>query len=80
MAGLTIVIVLNELIAKHMRLLPNILNYRLKQKDRSVHNNALTFAIYMSNLCVQWVLARGGLENIDRLSGEKSQLLYDLID
>jgi phosphoserine aminotransferase len=80
MSGLTIVIVRNDLIGKHMRVTPQMQNYQVMQKDKSLANTPLTFAIYVANLCVKWVLERGGLEVIDQFSKEKSQLLYNLID
>uniref|UniRef100_A0A6G1SIC6 phosphoserine transaminase n=1 Tax=Aceria tosichella TaxID=561515 RepID=A0A6G1SIC6_9ACAR len=79
-AGLVIVIIRNDLIGKHMRIVPNVQNYQIMQKDKSLHNTPLTFAIYVANLCVKWALERGGLEGMDRFSKEKSQILYDLID
>lgn len=79
-SGLTIVIVRNDLIGKHMRVTPQIQNYQVMKKDNSLSNTPLTFAIYIANLCAKWALDRGGLEALDQFSKEKSQLLYDLID
>jgi len=79
-AGLTIVIIRKDLIGKHMRITPTIQNYQIMQEHNSLYNTPLTFAIYVAGICFRWMLERGGLEAMDKLSKEKSSLLYDYID
>lgn len=79
-AGLTIVIVRNDLIGNHMRITPTIQNYKVMKENRSLYNTPPTFAIYVAGLCFKWMLERGGLEAMDRISKEKSSILYDLIE
>jgi len=79
-AGLAMVIVRKDLIGKHMPITPVIQNYQVMQEHKSLYNTPLTFAIYVANLCFKWMLERGGLEAMDKLCREKSDILYDIID
>lgn len=79
-AGLTIVIVRNDLIGRQMKITPTIQNYKVIHEHRSLYNTPLTFAIYVANLCIKWMLERGGLEAMDQMSKDKSGLLYRTID
>lgn len=78
-AGLTIVIVRKDLIGRHMRETSTIQTYQVMQESRSLLNTPLTFNIYVANLCFKWIAERGGLEAMDKLSKEKSGLLYNTI-
>lgn len=80
LSGLTIVIARKDLIGKHMKITPVIQQYQIIDENKSLYNTPLTYAIYMANLCFQWMIERGGLDAMDKFSKEKSQLLYDAID
>lgn len=79
-AGLTIVIIRKDLIGRQMRITPTIQNYKVMHEHSSLYNTPLTFAIYVANLCAKWMLERGGLEAMDKLSKEKSGLIYKTIE
>lgn len=80
LSGLTIVIVRNDLIGKHMPFTPSIQCYETIAKNKSLLNTPLTFAIYVAGLYCKWILARGGLEGMDQFSKEKAEHVYGVID
>lgn len=79
-AGLVIVVIRKDLLGKQMKLTPKTLTYQVVHDNESLFNTPLTFAIYVASLCFKWISDRGGLEMMDKLSKEKSSLLYDYID
>lgn len=80
LAGLAIVIVRNDLLGRHMPIVSSVQCYEVTKKNRSLLNTPLTFNIYVAGVYCKWILARGGLEGMDRLSREKSSLIYELVD
>lgn len=79
-AGLGIVVVRNDLIGKQRSHTPTLQNYKVIAESKSLHNAPPTFAIYVAGLCFKWLLRNGGLEAMDKISKEKSDLVYDTID
>lgn len=79
-SGLCMVIVRNDLIGNHMPITPTIQNYQVMKNSRSLYNTPLTFAIYVANLCIKWMLDQGGLEVMDSISRQKSRVVYETID
>ena len=49
-------------------------------ENGSMLNTPPTYAIYMTGLCMKWLKKQGGVEGIERVNIEKSDLLYDLLD
>ncbi|KAJ3310986.1 hypothetical protein HDV04_004503 [Boothiomyces sp. JEL0838] len=79
-AGLTIVIVKKDLLGRFAQCPlkgPLMLDYKLMADQGSMYNTPPTFAIYVSGLCFEWVLAIGGIEKIAALNKAKSQVLYE---
>ena len=80
-AGLTVVVVREDLLERCSEDLPGYLNYRSHAEHQSLYNTPPTFAIYVTGLIVRWLLDEmGGLTQMDRHNREKSQLLYEVLD
>jgi len=79
-AGLTIVIIREDLIGHAAESCPIMLNYETHAKSNSVYNTPPTFAIYMASLVFQWLKDLGGLEKMEAINREKAAILYDFLD
>lgn len=79
-AGLTIVIVKDSLLGKALPYTPNLLNYSIQAKEKSLLNTPPTFNWYMANLMFSWVLENGGVEIMQKQSECKAAILYKTID
>ena len=79
-AGLTIVIVREDLIGKAMPETPAMLDYKLMADNDSMYNTPPCFCIYMAKLVFDWLLSIGGLEEMKRRNEKKASLLYDYLD
>lgn len=78
-AGLTIVIVRNDLIGKAKNL-PSMLDYQLLAQKRSMFNTPPVFAIYAAGLVLKWLKEQGGVAEMEKRNRKKSDLLYDFLD
>ena len=79
-AGVTIVIVRDDMLAKVPAGLPAMLDYRLQAEKKSVYNTPPVFAIYVVSLVLKWMKSLGGLAAIERMNREKAELLYNAFD
>jgi phosphoserine aminotransferase len=80
-AGVTVVIIRDDLAARSPETLPGYLNYQNHIKEDSLYNTPPTFAIYLMKLVLEWLKDDiGGLDNMYTLNKEKAQRLYDVID
>jgi phosphoserine aminotransferase len=80
-AGVTIVIMRQELLERSQDSLPGYLSYRVHAKEDSLWNTPNTFGIYMFDLVARWLQEEiGGLENMYQRNRSKAQLLYDVLD
>jgi phosphoserine aminotransferase len=80
-AGITIVIIREDLLQRSREHLAGYLNYRLHAENDSCFNTPTTFAIYVVNLVAGWLLDEiGGLESLHELNRRKAELLYEVID
>ena len=76
-AGVTIVIIREDLLERSDDSLPGYLNYRLHAENNSTYNTPPTFAVYMVDLVAQWLLHDiGGLTAMYELNKKKAELLY----
>ncbi|MQS53588.1 3-phosphoserine/phosphohydroxythreonine transaminase [Companilactobacillus mishanensis] len=78
-AGLTIVIVRDDLIGKAKNL-PSMVDYELFAKKNSMFNTPPVFAIYAAGLVLKWLKEQGGVPEMERRNLKKSGLLYDYLD
>ena len=80
-AGVTIVIIRDDLLQRSQDHLPGYLNYRLHAEQNSLYNTPPTFAIYLLDLICQSIQENhGNLESLHQLNQEKAGLLYQIID
>lgn len=79
-AGLTIVIVKDELLGKTDREIPSIFDYRLHAKANSMMNTPPVYSIYVAMLNLRWLKKLGGIEQIEQENIVKARTLYDEID
>jgi len=78
-AGLTIVIVREDLIGKAGKGTPSVMDYKLQAEADSMLNTPPTYSIYIAGLVFKWLKALGGLAEIERRNIAKAKLLYDLL-
>jgi phosphoserine aminotransferase len=79
-AGLTIVIVREDLIGQTLPGTPTMFDYKVHADNDSMYNTPPTFAMYVAGLVFKWIKARGGLAAMERINREKAALLYDYLD
>lgn len=79
-AGLTIVIVREDLVGQARPGTPTMLDYKSHADADSMLNTPPTFAVYVAGLVFQWLKRQGGIAGIERRNIEKSRMLYDLLD
>lgn len=79
-AGLTVVIVREDLIGKCRPDTPAMFDYKLLADNNSMYNTPPCYCIYMAGLVYQWLLEMGGLSEMAKKNREKAKLLYDYLD
>jgi phosphoserine aminotransferase len=79
-AGLTFVIVRDDLIGQPAKGTPTVMDYKLQADADSMLNTCPTYSIYIAGLVFKWLKQLGGLPAIEKINIEKSQLLYDFLD
>ncbi len=80
MAGLTIVIVREDLIGHAKPITPSMLDYKLMADNNSMYNTPPCYAIYIAKLVFDWLEKQGGLTAMQEKNAEKAALLYDYLD
>ena len=79
-AGVTLVVLKEEILNKVSRNIPTMLNYSSYIKAGSMSNTPPVFAVYTTLLNLRWIEKQGGLKEIEKLNEEKAKLLYNEID
>ena len=80
-AGVTVVVLRDELLENAPNNLPGFLDYRTQAKSHSAYNTPPVFAIYVVLLVVRWMINEiGGLEHMAEINQAKADCLYRLID
>jgi phosphoserine aminotransferase len=80
-AGVTAVIIRDDLLARSPADLHGYLSYKNHVKEDSLFNTPPTFAIYLMKLVLEWLKDEvGGLAKMHELNRQKAKLLYDAID
>ena len=79
-AGLTLVIVRDDLLGKARKEVPSILDYTVLAENDSMFNTPPTFAWYLSGLVFKWLKEQGGLVEMQKRNQAKAELLYATID
>ena len=79
-AGLTIVIVREDLIGVVLPGTPTMLDYKTHADNDSMYNTPPTYGIYIAGLVFQMLKRNGGLAAMEKINIAKARLLYDTID
>ena len=79
-AGLTIVIVREDLLGGALPCTPSAFDYKVVADNDSMYNTPPTYAIYIAGLVFKWLKAQGGLPAIEAHNRKKAALLYDYLD
>lgn len=79
-AGLTIVIVREDLIGHALPVTPRMFNYQTHAEKGSMFNTPSTFAIYVAGLVFDWIDRQGGVNAMHAINAKKARLLYDFLD
>ena len=79
-AGLTLVIVRNDMLQRTPSSLPTMLQYGVHVENKSMYNTPPVFAIYIMRLVLAWQLKQGGLAAIEKRNLRKADKLYAAID
>ncbi|AQS92928.1 phosphoserine transaminase [Polaribacter sp. BM10] len=79
-AGVTLVVIKEEILGKVERHIPSMLNYQVHIDKDSMFNTPSVFAVYVSMLTLQWLKDLGGIPFIEKVNAKKADLLYSEID
>jgi len=79
-AGLTVVIVRDDLIGHADAKVPAMLNYKIAADNDSMYNTPPTYAIYIAGLVFKWLKSLGGISAMSEINQRKAGKLYAAID
>uniref|UniRef100_U5EWV5 Phosphoserine aminotransferase n=1 Tax=Corethrella appendiculata TaxID=1370023 RepID=U5EWV5_9DIPT len=79
-AGITLVIVREDLLGSPMSITPTVLDFTIMAKDNSVHNTPPTFIIYVVGRVFEWIKRKGGVDAMLKAAITKSQAIYNVIN
>jgi phosphoserine aminotransferase len=79
-AGLTIVIVRDDLIGNALPLTPAMLDYKVQADNGWMLNTPPTYAVYIAGLVFQWLKKLGGLKQMEQINRAKARVIYDFLD
>ena len=79
-AGVTLVIVREDLLGDVLDYTPDMLNWQLMAENDSMYNTPPCYAIYVAGLVYEWIESIGGLEKMKDMNEKKANLLYDYLD
>ena len=79
-AGLTIVIVREDLLGETVKGTPTMFDYKVAADNDSMYNTPPTYAIYIAGLVFKMLKAKGGIAAMEKTNRAKAKLLYDALD
>lgn len=79
-AGLTIVIIREDLLGNARKETPTMLDYKVMADNGSMYNTPPCWCIYVAKLVYEWILELGGLEKMKERNEKKAKVLYDYLD
>lgn len=79
-AGLTIVIVRDDLLGQALPVTPTVFDYKVQAENDSMSNTPSTYAIYVAGLVFEWLKKQGGVAAMEKTNRAKAALLYDYLD
>ena len=79
-AGLTIAVVREDLAGQELPYTPLMMSYQTMIDKDSMYNTPPCWCIYMLGLVLEWLEAKGGVEEMEKIKRAKAGLLYDVLD
>lgn len=79
-AGVTMVIIRDDLLAKAREGLPTMLSYKTHADKKSLYNTPPAFGIYVVKLVLEWIKKQGGLDAVEKVNRQKKDTIYNLMD
>ena len=79
-AGVTIVIIRNDLLERSHDDIPTILNYQIYAENNSLYNTPNCFGIHIVGLVMKWILDQGGIDKVEKVNKEKADMIYKIVD
>lgn len=79
-AGVTLVIVREDLIGECLPGTPTMFDYSIHAKNDSLYNTPPTYSIYVLKLVLEWIKEQGGVAAIEKINKAKAKILYDYLD
>ena len=79
-AGVTLVIVREDLIGNAMDITPTMFNYQIHMDNGSMYNTPPTYGIYVMKLVLEWIKEQGGVKAVQAVNEKKAKILYDFLD
>ena len=79
-AGLTVVIIRDDLIGKALPITPTMFNYQVHADEKSKYNTPPCYCIYIAKLVFEWLKGLGGVAAMQRINERKAALLYEFLD
>ncbi|MBE7045361.1 MAG: 3-phosphoserine/phosphohydroxythreonine transaminase [Ruminococcaceae bacterium] len=79
-AGVTLVIVREDLIGNAMEQTPVMFDYQIHADNGSMYNTPPTYGIYVLKLVLEWIKEKGGVAAIQKINEQKAKILYDFLD
>jgi phosphoserine aminotransferase len=78
--GLTLCVIRKDLLGTPSKYCPGVLCYTTNAREGNLWNTIATFNVEVVNIYMQWMIAQGGVHEMERRSIAKATLMYDLID
>lgn len=79
-AGVTLVIIRDDLIGNAMDICPTMFNYQIHADNKSLYNTPPTYGIYIMKLVMEWIKEKGGVAAVQKINEKKAAILYDYLD
>jgi len=79
-AGVTIVIIREDLLGKELEITPTMLSYKIHVENESMYNTPPCYPMYVAKLVFDWLKAKGGVAAMQKINEDKAAMLYDFLD
>lgn len=79
-AGVVLVIAREDLLGEPLPGTPTMLTYKTHADSGSLYNTPPTYGIYILKLVMEWIKAKGGIAELQKINEAKAKLLYDYLD
>jgi len=79
-AGVTLVIIRDDLPGKAKPLTPTMLDYKIHAEAKSLYNTPPCYSVYIAKLVFEWIKELGGVTAVEEINVKKANILYDFLD